>query len=295
MREAMARAEVGDEQWFEDPTVDGARAAGGGARRPRGRGLPARRRRWRTRSPSRSSVRRGYRAHSRGDEPTSWSPRGAVRPRTPGLQSAAAPGSRGRLSQEQIRAAALRRAELPPPKTSVIALENTHNRSGGTGGRRGSSRRSSRSRASSGGGAHLDGARVFNAALAPRACRVSRDHSRVRHGPGSASRRASAARSARSRGSERADGCAPRLEKHGSVARCGRRESSRRPGLYALDHNVERLADDHARARRLAEGWDSRGVPVDVDGVETNFVLIDVEALALSRRDAVERSGRGPG
>jgi len=32
-------------------------------------------------------------------------------------------------------------------------------------------------------------------------------------------------------------------------------------GVYALEHNVERLADDHARARRLAEGWDAAGVP----------------------------------
>ena len=37
--------------------------------------------------------------------------------------------------------------------------------------------------------------------------------------------------------------------------------------LYALDHNVERLAEDHARARRLAEGIGARR-----SSVETNFV-----------------------
>jgi len=42
--------------------------------------------------------------------------------------------------------------------------------------------------------------------------------------------------------------------------------------LYALDHNVERLADDHVRARRLAEG-----VGVDPATVETNFVPIPNE------------------
>src|ERR671934_2140415 len=42
-------------------------------------------------------------------------------------------------------------------------------------------------------------------------------------------------------------------------------------GLYALDHHVERLAEDHARAQRLAEGLDAAGVPVGVDAVETNF------------------------
>jgi threonine aldolase len=42
--------------------------------------------------------------------------------------------------------------------------------------------------------------------------------------------------------------------------------------LYALDHHVERLADDHARARRLAEG-----IGIDPASVETNFVPIPAE------------------
>jgi threonine aldolase len=46
--------------------------------------------------------------------------------------------------------------------------------------------------------------------------------------------------------------------------------------LYALDHHVERIADDHARARRLGEALHEAGVSVDLDQVETNFVQIDV-------------------
>jgi threonine aldolase len=47
--------------------------------------------------------------------------------------------------------------------------------------------------------------------------------------------------------------------------------------LYALDHNVERLADDHANARVLADGLAGLpGVEIDVDAVETNIVLFDV-------------------
>lgn len=42
--------------------------------------------------------------------------------------------------------------------------------------------------------------------------------------------------------------------------------------LYALDHHVDRLADDHARARRLAEG-----LGIDAATVETNFVPIPDE------------------
>jgi threonine aldolase len=45
-------------------------------------------------------------------------------------------------------------------------------------------------------------------------------------------------------------------------------------GLYALDHNVERLADDHRRARILAEGLQGLDrVEVDPDETETNMVV----------------------
>ncbi|MBX3604939.1 MAG: low-specificity L-threonine aldolase [Piscinibacter sp.] len=46
--------------------------------------------------------------------------------------------------------------------------------------------------------------------------------------------------------------------------------------LYALDHHVERLAEDHAHARALAEGL--QGLPgVRVEGAHTNMVFLDVE------------------
>jgi threonine aldolase len=48
-------------------------------------------------------------------------------------------------------------------------------------------------------------------------------------------------------------------------------------GLYALDHHVERLADDHARAKRLAEGLaEMPGVALDPATVETNIVIFGV-------------------
>ena len=43
--------------------------------------------------------------------------------------------------------------------------------------------------------------------------------------------------------------------------------------LHALDHHVERLADDHRRAARLAEGLGELGCRVDP--VETNIVCVD--------------------
>jgi threonine aldolase len=48
-------------------------------------------------------------------------------------------------------------------------------------------------------------------------------------------------------------------------------------GLHALDHHVERLAEDHARARRLAEGLATLpGVRLDPATVETNIVIFAV-------------------
>ena len=66
--------------------------------------------------------------------------------------------------------------------------------------------------------------------------------------------------------------------------------------LYALDHHVDRLAVDHERARRLAEGWHAAGIPVELDRVETNFVQIDTSRLDLPRADVLAASEpRAPG
>jgi threonine aldolase len=59
--------------------------------------------------------------------------------------------------------------------------------------------------------------------------------------------------------------------------------------LYALDNNIERLAEDHARAKRLAEGLAAAGLPVDVDAVETNFIGIDVASIGVDSKEARAR------
>ena len=51
--------------------------------------------------------------------------------------------------------------------------------------------------------------------------------------------------------------------------------------LYALDHHVERLAEDHANARMLAEGLaELPGVTLDPGTVETNIVIFEVAGAA---------------
>jgi threonine aldolase len=62
-------------------------------------------------------------------------------------------------------------------------------------------------------------------------------------------------------------------------------------GVYALRHHVDRLAEDHARARELAEGLaDLRGIELDPAAVETNIVIFDVRATGLTGDQFAERT-----
>jgi len=59
-------------------------------------------------------------------------------------------------------------------------------------------------------------------------------------------------------------------------------------GLYALEHHVERLAEDHANARRLAEGLAELGFPVEAPP-ETNILMFGVEDTPGFLRATQER------
>ena len=66
-------------------------------------------------------------------------------------------------------------------------------------------------------------------------------------------------------------------------------------GLHALDHHVERLAEDHARARRFAEFIaDLDGIGVDLDSVETNMVFFELHHMdgATFQAEAEQRGLR---
>ncbi|MFQ5501686.1 MAG: threonine aldolase family protein [Phycisphaerae bacterium] len=63
-------------------------------------------------------------------------------------------------------------------------------------------------------------------------------------------------------------------------------------GVYALEHNIDRLAEDHAKARALAEGLaEIDGIRVDVDAVESNIVVLDLTKPGLTRDVFLERLG----
>jgi threonine aldolase len=52
-------------------------------------------------------------------------------------------------------------------------------------------------------------------------------------------------------------------------------------GLLALDHMVDRLAEDHSNAHTLAEGLsEMQGVQCDLSRVQTNLVFFDLERMS---------------
>jgi threonine aldolase len=62
-------------------------------------------------------------------------------------------------------------------------------------------------------------------------------------------------------------------------------------GIYALEHNIERLADDHANARILADGIaELPGMDLDPHTVETNIVIFDVAGTGLSATTIADRT-----
>ena len=64
-------------------------------------------------------------------------------------------------------------------------------------------------------------------------------------------------------------------------------------GIYALDNNVHRLAEDHERARQLARGLaEIPGLAVDADRVETNIVIFDVRGTGITGEEFSRRTER---
>ena len=67
-------------------------------------------------------------------------------------------------------------------------------------------------------------------------------------------------------------------------------------GIFALEHNVERLAEDHRHARLLAEEIAGcPGIHINPDQVETNMVRFDVGELGLASKDFADRLLRESG
>ena len=209
-----------------------------------------------------------------------------------GLMTRPIASQNGRFTPDEVRAKA-RAGDLGhTPTTRVVAIENTHNASGGRVWPLAEVEAIADTCRELGLALHLDGARLFNASVAsgeqPRsyarlADTVTICFSKGLGCPFGAVVAGSADGMLRARRFKHQFGGAMRQAGIAAAA-C----------TYALDHHVERLAEDHARARRLGEALHEAGAPVDLEQVETNFVQIDVGRLGLSQADALERlAGEG--
>jgi threonine aldolase len=196
-----------------------------------------------------------------------------------GVVTRGLPGVAGRFTPEQVRAA-YRAPVIHSPRTRVVWVENTHNASGG---RVWPLEEIDELRALCGElelRFHLDGARLMNAAVASGvdAATIGQRFDTVTL---CLSKGLGCPLGALLAGSAETMEGARRL-KHlfgGAMRQAGIVAAA---GIYALDHHVERLADDHARAQRLADGLAEAGLAVDPDRTETNFVQVDVAPLPAS-------------
>jgi threonine aldolase len=204
-----------------------------------------------------------------------------------GLFTRPLPGFAGRFAPEQIRAAMTDPRSGHEPVTKLVAIENTHNSSGGRVWPLEELDAIVETCRELGLRVHLDGARVVNAAVAlgVPAAEIGRRFDTVTL---CLSKGLGCPLGAVVAGSEELMRKARRA-KHlfgGAMRQAGIVAAA---GVYAFDHHIDRLADDHARARRLAQGLAEAGVPIELEAVETNFVQIDVAPFELSRAEALER------
>jgi threonine aldolase len=287
MREAMANAEVGDEQKREDPTVNelerrGAEFLG----QEESVFVPT----------ATMANQIALNVHGRpGDALVAerhshilLSELGGPAVHS-GLLTLGVPGTAGRFSPEQVVAEIRDRTSVHVAPTRIVTVENTHNSSGGRVWPMAEIKALAATCHEHDLALHLDGARLVNAAVATRLtpADIGREFDTVTicfsKGLGCPLGALIAGPSAlmlRARRGKHLFGGA--MRQAGIVAAAA---------LYALDHNVDRIAEDHARARRLAEGLNEAGVSVDLEQVETNFVQIDVGPDRAAAIDAMKREG----
>jgi threonine aldolase len=272
MREAMARAEVGDDVWEEDPTVKRLEALAA-ERLGTEAGLFV------TSGTMGNLV--SVVTHTRpGQEVVLdldshiFNYEGAGSAVIGNVQMRPVKTARGFLTPDQVREA-VRPANIHIPPTGLVCVENTHNRHGGTCCTPEEIGAIAEAAHAAGVPVHLDGARLFNAAVALK--RPARDFTRsidsvtfcvskglgapvgsVICGPTEFITRARRVRKMLGGGMRQA----------GIIAAAG---------VVALERMVDRLAEDHANARMLAEGAARLpGLSVDLASVQTNIVIFGV-------------------
>ena len=275
MRQAMATAEVGDDVWNEDPTVHElqrqvAALLGKEDALYVPSGSMANQIAIKVHTHHGDEVLMGWGSHCVCFEGGAAAAISGVQYRTLG---------EGGLYTEEDLAAALQPSNVHFPPSTLAWIENTHNR--------GSGRIFPQARVEAiaalahaeGMKVHLDGARLLNAAaatgLTPAELVAPVDSTSICLSKGLGAPVGSVLA-----GSGAFIQQALRYRKMfgGGMRQVGILAAA---GLYALEHNVARLADDHDNARLLAEGLAPLpGVSLDLTQVESNIVILDLEPPA---------------
>ncbi|MFD2718477.1 threonine aldolase family protein [Hymenobacter monticola] len=215
-----------------------------------------------------------------------------------GASVALLPGQRGRVTAAQVEAA-IRPENIHYPTTRLISLENTHNRGGGTCYALEDLRAISDVARRHGIARHLDGARVFNALVATG--QRSEDYGQLFDSisvclskglgtPVGSVLLGSAAFVKKCKRIRKVMGGGWRQAGYLAAA-----------GIYALENNVERLADDHRRAARLANVLGQQPYVAEVLTPETNLVIFRLadampaaDFLATLEQQGIRASSFGP-
>jgi threonine aldolase len=274
MRRAMAEAELGDDVFHEDPTVNRLEALAAERMGKEAAVLVT--------SGTQGNLV-GVVSHTqRGDEVICGDQSHVFHYEVAGcavvgsIQLRTVPNVNGMLDPEAVRSA-IRPADIHNPRTAVVCLENTHNRNGGVALTPEQTASVAAVAHERGIPVHLDGARVFNAAVAL-GVEVRRLTAPVDSVTFCLSKGLAAPVGSVLCGSKEYIQVARKYRK---LLGGGMREAGviAAAGVVALTTMVERLAEDHANARRLAGGLaEIPGIEIDPGSVQTNLVFFDVTA-----------------
>ncbi len=286
MRQAIASAEVGDEQRGEDPTVNRLQdMVAGLLGKARALFLPSGTmcneisyRVWARPGQEIILDKTAHALHFETGGPAALS----------GLMTRPLDGTRGVFSAEMVHAAVRPKDNRHAPRSALVSIEQTSNLGGGRIWPSAQIEEVAEAARSHGLPVHMDGARLLNAVVASNVS--ARDYAAscdsvwidLSKGLGCP---VGAVLAAGEDFIEEAFRCKHQFG--GAMRQAGIIAAA---GVYALENNVERLADDHVNARRLAEGIaEIEGLRVDPEEVETNLIYFEV---APARMTAPELSRR---
>ena len=285
MRQAMADAEVGDDVYGEDPSINELQQKAADLLGKEAGLLMA--------SGTMSNLVAALTHCKRGDEIIMgdqahmfWN-ESAGASALAGAQLRLVPNDpQGRIDLDDLKNAIRPKGNVHMPPTTLICLENTHNRCSGGVLTPDDTKRVADIAHEAGAKVHLDGARLFNASVSlevPPAALVQ-DVDDVSF---CLSKALSCPVGSILCGSHDFIEGAHKWRKMvgGGMRQAGVLAAA---GLVALDNMVERLADDHSNAKRLAEGLANiQGISVDPTSIQTNIVIFEISESAGNADDVI--------